>query len=728
LRILQVSENSKTIIGVSPSSLLRLKSFLELLDEEQEDIFWDHIEHLQPDDVPMEAGPDVFTLRLRNDLGDGIYSPPKSTEDIARDVVTSHAGGSFPGRGRHPTRTNSNRSSEEEEEEEQYDDEDEDDDESRVAYFCAVHRYIKNPDVIVVELEFVEDTMFPLMTRQEDDNLKEFLEAGNMDVSDEALYAASTESKHAILGISEPGSTADSGELFTIMEQVNAQLAACIELRHLADVIVGLVHEITGYHRVILYQYDEDFNGCAIAEYVETKYGSHLYRGLHFPHTDIPPQARQLYKTNKIRLLYDRDLPTARMVSYKAVGGKPLDMSFAYLRALSPIHRNYLANMKVRATMSISITSNDELWGLICCHGYTAMRNPLPLRKACRYIGEAVAQHIERVVYEERLRMRKVVTGHGEGEIGGESVLGGGGLGLGSGPEGYVLARAEEVVAMFRADIGFITINGETQIIHSTTGDPPSEELKSEALELSVYLHTHVQPKRVIYTHRLSHDYPKFTGRRQVAGFLVLPLADDGSSFLVFLRREQLHRVQWAGNPYTTKVTSLPTSNSGITTKLPTPPSEPADTTTIAPVQYTTMHQDFTTALAPRQSFHRWTETVHDQCQAWTDDELETAHVLQMMYWKFIDVSRRGGDGLGGVGVGRFKRLLLSNATHEIRTPMNHLINCIEMALERTLDNDTRAVIVQSHETTKSLLGMINDLLDVTKELETPAVETMNPM
>ena len=95
-------------------------------------------------------------------------------------------------------------------------------------------------------------------------------------------------------------------------------------------------------------QFDENWNGQVVAELVDYKQTRDLYRGLHFPASDIPAQARELYKINKVRLLYDRDQPTARLVCRSLDELKqPLNLTHAHLRAMSPIHIKYLANMGV---------------------------------------------------------------------------------------------------------------------------------------------------------------------------------------------------------------------------------------------------------------------------------------------------------------------------------------------------------------------------------------------
>lgn len=143
----------------------------------------------------------------------------------------------------------------------------------------------------------------------------------------------------------------DSGnimKLFSILGQINDELNKASDLQTSLEIAVGVVAEVTGFHRVMVYQFDEQWNGQVVAELVDYKQTRDLYRGLHFPASDIPSQARELYKLNKVRLLYDRDQATARLVcrSLKELEA-PLDMTHCHLRAMSPIHIKYLANMGV---------------------------------------------------------------------------------------------------------------------------------------------------------------------------------------------------------------------------------------------------------------------------------------------------------------------------------------------------------------------------------------------
>ena len=136
-----------------------------------------------------------------------------------------------------------------------------------------------------------------------------------------------------------PAGTTGTMDVFAVLGQINEQLGAAPDLDNFLKVVVGVVQDLSGFHRVLLYQFDENYNGQVVAELVEWGKTTDLFKGLMFPAADIPAQARELYKINKVRLLYDRSQTTARMVlRSKEDLDYPLDMTHCYLRAMSPIH------------------------------------------------------------------------------------------------------------------------------------------------------------------------------------------------------------------------------------------------------------------------------------------------------------------------------------------------------------------------------------------------------
>lgn len=373
-------------------------------------------------------------------------------------------------------------------------------------------------------------------------------------------------------------------QVFDIMSQVQEQFASAPNLDRFLKILVGIVKELTGFHRVMVYQFDAAFNGKVVTELVDPAQTRDLYHGLHFPASDIPKQARDLYKLNKVRLLYDRDLQSARLVC-RALEDleKPLDLSHAYLRAMSPIHLKYLANMAVRSSMSISIDAFSELWGLISCHSYGSrgMRVSFPIRKMCRMVGDTASRNIERLSYASRLQARKLINT----------------MPTDKNPSGYIVASSEDLLALFDADFGMLSIGDETKILGKIIQS-------QEALALLEYLRLR-NFAAVLTTQDVSQDFPdlRYTpGFSVIAGLLYVPLSVGGRDFIVFFRKGQIREVKWAGNPYE-KMIKAGTSN----------------------------------FLQPRSSFKAWRETVVGKSRQWSEEQVDTAAVLCLVYGKYTN-------------------------------------------------------------------------------------------
>jgi light-regulated signal transduction histidine kinase (bacteriophytochrome) len=162
-------------------------------------------------------------------------------------------------------------------------------------------------------------------------------------------------------------------------------------LQDLYDITARAVRSLTGFDRVMVYRYDADHNGEVVAEAKAEHLNSFL--GLHYPASDIPAQARALYEKNWIRLISDVDYTPARLTPVAHPGnGQPLDLTFSTLRSVSPIHVEYLQNMGVHASMSISLLRDDRLWGLIACHHYAGPHAPpYATRAAAEFLGSALS-------------------------------------------------------------------------------------------------------------------------------------------------------------------------------------------------------------------------------------------------------------------------------------------------------------------------------------------------
>lgn len=147
----------------------------------------------------------------------------------------------------------------------------------------------------------------------------------------------------------------------------------------LNEVLVKSMQTITGFDRVMIYKFDEEWNGEVITESVKATFGSYL--NLHFPASDIPAIARNLYEKNPWRYIADANQPAALIKGLD--NSEPLDLTLSELRSVSPMHIQYLQNMSVRSSFSIAIRLFNKLWGLIVCHHPTATHLPRSVRSHC---------------------------------------------------------------------------------------------------------------------------------------------------------------------------------------------------------------------------------------------------------------------------------------------------------------------------------------------------------
>ena len=146
----------------------------------------------------------------------------------------------------------------------------------------------------------------------------------------------------------------------------------------LADLVASLVTDVralTAFDRVMIYRFDPQWNGEVIAE--DRRDDLEPFLGLHYPAADIPAQARALYEHNWLRLIPDATYASVSLTpALNPSDGLPWDLSAAVLRSVSPVHLEYLANMGVKASMSVSLLDRGRLWGLIACHHYQGPHRP----------------------------------------------------------------------------------------------------------------------------------------------------------------------------------------------------------------------------------------------------------------------------------------------------------------------------------------------------------------
>lgn len=344
----------------------------------------------------------------------------------------------------------------------------------------------------------------------------------------------------------------------------------------LVQTAARLVRGVLGYDRVMIYRFEADGAGKVLAEVKRADLESFL--GQYFPASDIPQQARALYLKNTIRIISSASYQPIPLVPQFDLSGEPLDLSYAHLRSVSPIHLEYLRNMGVGASMSISIIVDGELWGLIACHHYSPRTLPMSLRVAAEMFGEFFSLHLNALRQKQKLTMATEARQYLDRVLK---------LASSRDLEEVLLDNLRDFGRLVPNDGFALYLNGRW----SASGAAPSA---TEAPALASFIGS-VTQGRVWATHSLATHFPPAEAYYQLAsGVLAIPLSQLPRDYLFFFRKELVQTLNWAGNPDK----SYETGPLGD-------------------------------RLTPRKSFAIWKQAVHRQAQPWTEAEREIAEAAR---------------------------------------------------------------------------------------------------
>jgi serine phosphatase RsbU (regulator of sigma subunit)/GAF domain-containing protein len=350
------------------------------------------------------------------------------------------------------------------------------------------------------------------------------------------------------------------------------RLAATATLDELTAVLARDVRALTGFDRVMIYRFDPAWNGEVVAE--DRRADLEPFFGLRYPASDIPAQARALYATNWIRLIPDaRYRPVPLETPFHPETGRPLDLSGAMLRSVSPVHLEYLANMGVVSSMSVSLIDRGRLWGLIACHHYAGPHRP-------SYTDRTAAEFLGRTA--SLLLHTKVAAGEQEGVVDVAQRAAELTAAVGRTPRALAAALTEEdvtVLDLLPAEGAAVRLNGQLRLLGTT---PPAGRVPALVGGLLA--------AGVAVTDAVSSVLPEAADLAETAsGVLAVPIGGD--DFLAWFRPETLREVAWAGNPYQSK----------------------------------TAITDAGPRLSPRRSFDAWSETVRETSRPWREHEIAAA-------------------------------------------------------------------------------------------------------
>jgi len=364
--------------------------------------------------------------------------------------------------------------------------------------------------------------------------------------------------------------------LFTDRVSYLRGLSQADTAEHTAERIMEAVADITGYDRVMLYKFREDWHGEVIAE--RLKPGIQGYLGLRFPATDIPANARRLYLLNWQRVIADVHADTVALIS--APDCPVLDLSFSQFRAVHPVHIQYLKNLGVEASLSVSLIVAGKLWGLVACHHFAPKSLSLNQRQLCEELARTAALRMTDMVTFRLEQTRAALRENFAAILGALRAQGG--------DKRALVSRLGQIAKVYRADGIFAHL--DNQDFHS--GSIPDEiSLSALINSLETLDKSEIAARNMVSP--LLAGYPALV--RFASGSLYMPL--NGQDYLLLLRHEQIENVRWAGRPQ-----SQADTGEGLL------------------------------ELTPRSSFQIWTETVKGAAEAWEEAEVESAgHARELL-------------------------------------------------------------------------------------------------
>ncbi len=414
-----------------------------------------------------------------------------------------------------------------------------------------------------------------------------------------------------------------------------SKIQSAPNFQSLCQAIASEVRNISGFDRVMVYKFDEEGHGFVIAE--DKLESLPPYAGLHYPSSDIPPQARRLYGLNWLRLIADVNYNPVEIVpGINPLTYEPIDLTYSVLRSISPCHIEYLQNMGVGASMSVSLMKGEKLWGLIACHHYGPKYVAYEVRKACEFLGQVMSLELsskeESEDYDYKLELKTNTAKLIE----------------------YMSAEKHYIEGLFKPDPSVLDLANATGAVARVGGNfraigkvPPAEEMA----RLIDWLERRIS-EEVFYTDALPKLYKPAEDYRDIAsGILAISISQTQKNYVVWFRPEVLQTVNWAGNPRE----MVPAGEEEIE------------------------------RLTPRKSFDLWKETVRCKSLPWKRCEIEAAKelrnaIIRIVVRKAEELEKLNAALMESEGREREKAAQLEAALQELQQTQTQLVQAEKMS------------------------------------------------
>jgi light-regulated signal transduction histidine kinase (bacteriophytochrome) len=321
--------------------------------------------------------------------------------------------------------------------------------------------------------------------------------------------------------------------LYQELKSMMRDMEGMTTLEETCRMAINELKKVSGFDKIMIYRFDQEWNGDVIAEVREESMESYL--GLKFPASDIPKQARELYQRTAYRLIPNRDYEPVQLYPVlNPITNAFTDLSDSNLRSVAGVHLEYLANMSVVASMSTRIMVKGKLWGLIACHHrtpkYLSFENCALFELLSMLISTKIAKVEDAQLYTWQNNMQQLYTGLLESVYRENDLV------------ASFQLHQEELSALLHADGLALLFNGRLE----TTGSIPGQE---EIRDLVFWLQTMDQEELYQQTH-LSEVYEPAAAYADIAsGILALPIQAAKGNYLLAFRREAVQTVNWGGNP-----------------------------------------------------------------------------------------------------------------------------------------------------------------------------------